>query len=327
MLKTSIDEVVIGAKLAEPIMLGDVLLCKAGVPISAQLKSALPKFGITEVTVESSDSDDIMESLNDLSNLPKSVYNRLLKLDISDLITCSKKIVDNLRDNDSSNDMLFALLDYDEGTLQHSVNVAYLAVIMGIHLHLPNKQLYDLALGSLLHDIGKLKIPHDILCKEGKLTDDEYALIKQHPYQGLCVLHSHECISTSVMQIILQHHEHYNGTGYPRKLKGSHIYKLARIVHICDVYEALCAKRSYKEPMKRREVRDKMFAGSNKLFDPILLQTFMQCIPLYLPGELVELNGRTGIVHSLDNVLTPIIYYNNSLVPLDVFEVLCAECA
>ena len=327
MIKTSIDTVSVGSILSESIVIGDVLLCKEGTPISAQLKNTLPKFGITEVVVRHSDSDDLTKDLMDLQHAPKAVFTKLLNLDISDLIKCASKIVDNLTDNDGSNDMLQLLLDYDEGTFQHSVNVAYLSVLVGIKMKLSNRQLYDLALGALLHDIGKLRIPHDVLNKPGQLTDNEYALIKQHPYQGLCVLERNSVISTSVLQIILQHHENYDGTGYPRHLKGDHSYLLARIVHVCDVYEALCAQRAYKSALARRLVRDKLMEGSNKQFDPKILKVFLETVPLYLPGELVNIGKHIGVVKEVTDLLNPTIIYNNEVMSLTAFEVLCSECA
>lgn len=327
MTKTSIDCVVVGSILAEPVIIGDVLLCKAGVPINAQLKNTLPKFGITEVAIESSPSDVLLEDFTDLSCISKTTYAKLLDLDISDIIKCANKIVDNLTDADASNDVMHMLLDYDENTFQHSVNVAYLAVIVGIKLHLTSKQLQDLALGALLHDIGKLKIPHDILCKPAALDDIEYAIIKQHPYQGLCLLQQNKKINSSVLQIVLQHHENFDGTGYPRHLKGEHSYLLARIVHICDVYEALCSQRAYKSALSRRLVRDKMMSGANTQFDPKLLKAFLEAVPLYLPGELVNIGKKVGIVKDVTDAMNPLIIYNNDVMPLTSFELLCSECA
>ena len=327
MIKTSIDCVVVGSILAEPIIIGDVLLCKAGAPVSAQLKNTLPKFGVTEVAIVETNGDHLFDAVTDLNNISLNTYDKLLNLDISDIVKCANKIVDNLTDSDVSNDVMHMLLDHDEDTFQHSVNVAYLAVIVGIRLRLSSRQLRELALGALLHDIGKLKIPKEILCKPAALDDVEYAIIKQHPYQGLCLLQQNKAISSSVLQIILQHHENFDGTGYPRHLKGEHSYVLARVVHICDVYEALCAKRSYKPALSRRLVRDKLMGGAGTMFDPRLLKAFLESVPLYLPGELVNIGKRVGIVKDVTDAMNPLIVYNNEVMPLTSFELLCSDCA
>lgn len=323
MLKTSIDAVALGSILAEPIVVNGVLLCKEGFPITAQLKHSLPKFGITEVTIQQQCSDALLESLSNIKDINTVTLNKLNSLSIDKLVLCARKIVDNLMEDSMSNQMLLALMDYDECTFQHSINVSYFSTLMGIKLRLDADRLYDLALGALLHDIGKLGIPLNILCKPDKLDAEEYRIMQGHPYYGVQALYNIEGISTSVIQIVLQHHENFDGTGYPRQLKGSHSYILARLVHICDVYEALCAKRPYKEPMPRVKARSIILEGSGTSFDPVLVQKFLEYMPMYLPGEIINIGSKSAIVQSCDDLNNPVVLYGNSLYHLNELESVC----
>lgn len=314
-----IDDVVTGSVLSEPVMVGQVMLVKAGVPMSDQLKRVLPKFGVTEVTVESLFTDEIDRSALNFTKLTNVTYLAMKRLDIANIIMCAKNLVSNSLQNEN-NTLLGILFDYDEGTYWHSVNVAEFAVTVGIGIGLTIDELHTLAIGALLHDIGKAEIPVEIINKPAKLTDEEFEVIKKHPFIGYLMSEELESLSSSVRQIIYQHHENYDGTGYPRKLYGKDSFRLARLIHICDVYEALCAKRPYKQQLPRRAVRDIMLAGSGTQFDPALLRKFFDTIPLYLVGETVESDGRVGIVCDIADGNHPLIYCDGDVYRLEDFE-------
>lgn len=314
-----INDVVTGSILAEPVTIGQVMLVRAGVPISEQLKQALPKFGVTEVTIESVFTDEIDKSALNFTKLTNVTYLAMKRLDIANVIMCAKNLVSNSLQNDDCA-LLGILFDYDEGTYWHSINVATFAVTVGINIGLTIDELHTLAIGALLHDIGKAEIPREIINKPEKLTDEEFEVVKEHPHIGYLMSKDSDSLNSSIRQIIYQHHENYDGTGYPRKLYGKNSFKLARLIHICDVYEALCAKRPYKEQLPRRVVREIMLDGSGTQFDPALLKRFFDTIPLYLVGETVESDGRVGIVCDIADGNHPLVYCDGVVSRLEDFE-------
>ena len=319
MKKVNINDMVVGSVLAEPVYINGVLLIKEGTPVSATLREAFKKFGLTEIPIESVFTENIDKSALSFSKLSNMTYLAVKRLDIDQIITCAKTLTQDLVSNDKC-PCLDILYEYDLGTYQHSLNVAELAVTCGINMGLSISDLNHLAMGALLHDIGKYEIPLDILNKPEKLNEYEYDIIKKHPQAGYDILKNYESIATPVKQIVWQHHENYDGTGYPRGLFGINSYRLARIIHICDVYEALCAKRSYKERLPRRVVREIMQKNSGTMFDPILLREFLSSIPLYFIGEEITVDNRVGIVSDNTDKDNPIIYCDGSKYWLSDFE-------
>jgi len=314
-LRVKVADVVIGSKILEPVRVNNTLLCKPGTTVSEQLKRTLPKFGITEVTI--SPNGLPREDLT-LSKLSDSVYDMIKHLNLNDLILCAKKLVDSAATEDTN--LLHALLEYDKSTYQHCMNVAVFSLMVGVHINLPLEDLTNLSLGALLHDVGKLSIPLDILNKPGKLDDDEYSLIKQHPFEGYRILSDAPEINAAIRQIVWQHHENWDGSGYPRHLKGRNSYRLARIVHACDVYEALCVKRSYKQPFSRTVVRQTLEQNSGTMFDPGILSAFLECMPMYLLGETVTQGHRTGVIIDVTDRMNPLVSCHDTVYTLRQFE-------
>lgn len=317
-IRVSVSDAVIGTKVLEPIKIGNTLLCKAGTVMSEQLKKTLPKFGITEVSVSDHVADGITKENLVLSDLSKDVYSIIKGLNINDLVMCAKTLVESAAAEDTN--LLHVLLEYDKSTYQHCMNVAVFTLMTGVFLDLPLEDLTNLALGALIHDVGKLSIPLDILNKPGKLETDEYEIIKSHPGKGYEMLLDVPEVSTAVRQIVWQHHENWDGTGYPRNLKGNNSYRLARIVHVCDVYEALCVKRSYKQPLPRRVVRQTLEQNSGTMFEPKILKAFLSCMPMYLLGETVTQGTRVGVVTDVTDKMNPLVSCHDTIYTLDEFE-------
>ncbi|MCM1215060.1 MAG: HD domain-containing protein [Lachnospiraceae bacterium] len=234
----------------------------------------------------------------------------LLKLDIDAVVDCADNLVEDLIGGEYSG-MLHLVFDYDLCTFTHSRNVTLLSLLAAIELGYPVKDLKTIAVGSLLHDIGKLHVPLDILDKPGRLTRDEFNIIKQHPQFGYEMVEDISSVSLAVKQIILQHHENYDGTGYPKCLDSTHGYRLARLVHICDVYEAMCARRPYKLPMPREDVRNFLIQNSGLMFDPSMVNKFLSAVPAYLIGEELTVCGVSCIVVSCSETDDPIIQYKD----------------
>lgn len=319
MKTVNIDDVAIGSVLAEPIVIGDVLLCKEGIPMSLSLKKSLKKFGVELVTIETIFTDRIDTNRINFSNLNNCVYLAIKQLDIDNIILCAKSLVASALEGEYQT-MLNVCFEEDTVTYKHSLNVANLAVTVGMRLGLSISQLKTLAVGSLLHDIGKSCIPMEIINKPGKLTKEEFELMKQHPIIGYNIVQSNYKLAAPEKQIILQHHENWDGTGYPNNLYGTNSYKLARIVHIIDAYEAMCARRPYKEPMPRRIVREALLQKSGSMFDPRLLKQVLSILPMYTVGEEITFEGRYGIVCDNTGYNEPLIFSDGAVYKLSDFE-------
>ncbi|KAA3506419.1 HD domain-containing protein [Agrobacterium vitis] len=166
------------------------------------------------------------------------------------------------------------LKDKDEGTFLHSLAVSALMITFGRNLGLNEEKIRLLGLGGLVHDLGKMVLPVELLRKPGKLTADELALVRTHPQRGYEMLKKEPYVSNAVLEICLSHHEKFDGSGYPHGLAGNDIPLVARIAAICDVYEALTTVRPYKRAWTQAEAIDTMIHSTGH-FDPDLLKAFV----------------------------------------------------
>jgi putative nucleotidyltransferase with HDIG domain len=221
-------------------------------------------------------------------------------LDISDAKQIVNNMVDSIIRNPNAQMCFTQLKERDEYTAQHSVNVCVLTITFGRHLGLNHSALNILGLGALLHDIGKLKIPLEILNKPGRLTEEEFIEMKKHPEYGQKILKEIHGLNQEVHDIVISHHERLAGHGYPNGLQGDDISFYSRIVAIVDVYDAITSDRCYHDGMKPTEALTKMYEWKATDFDIELLEQFIQCIGIYPVGSMVELsNGEVGVVIAL----------------------------
>lgn len=191
------------------------------------------------------------------------------------------------------------LKSQDEYTYAHSVAVCTLMVNVGRHIGLDDATVRTLGQAGLLHDIGKMGVPEDVLNKPGRLTDEEFALIKGHPEHGFLLLNDAPGIAEAALDVCRHHHEKMDGSGYPFGLPGGSLSIAARLGAICDVYDALTSDRVYKEAWQPAAAVGAMSSWEGH-FDPDLLFSFMQSIAVFPVGMLVRLrSNRLGIV--LDN--------------------------
>ncbi|MFZ5968625.1 MAG: HD-GYP domain-containing protein [Bacillota bacterium] len=217
------------------------------------------------------------------------VLNRISK-NIVDEITTSKNIMLSMVD----------IKNLDTYTYQHSVNVAILSLVLGIELQLNRNELYDLCMGALLHDIGMAFVPKKIVTKRGTLTAEEEAIIREHPMRGYEYLKDDIAMPAHAKVIALQHHEKIDGTGYPRKTKGDSINKLAKIVAVADVYDALTSDRPYKKSIPPSEAIEYIMGGAGTHFDFKIAETFVRKVVPYPVGTLVKLSdGNFGVIEQV----------------------------
>ncbi len=182
-------------------------------------------------------------------------------------------------------------------TSDHCLNVCVLAVAFGRQLGLDEQELEKVGLCGLLHDVGKMRVPEEILNKPTSLTHKEMALMKAHTVHGRNLLLAAKNVYTGSIDVAYSHHERMDGTGYPRKLKGAGIARFARIISIVDAYDAMTAKRCYSPAMTSTDALKEIYAGRGSQFDADLALEFIKTIGLYPPGSLVELyTGEIGFV-------------------------------
>ena len=186
----------------------------------------------------------------------------------------------------------------DDYSYLHSIAVCALMVNFARHLGLPDDTVREFGLAGLVHDIGKMDVPSEILNKPGRLTDEEFAIARLHPERGCAILDRAEAIPATAIDVCRHHHEKIDGTGYPFGLKGSEISLAARMGAICDVYDALTSDRAYKDAWSPIEAVTAMH-GWRGQFDRDLLFTFYQSIAVFPVGMVVRLRSqRLAIVLS-----------------------------
>ena len=223
------------------------------------------------------------------------------ELNIEEVKSVVSDMVDSIVRNPNAHMCLAQLKNRDEYTAQHSVNVCALTIAFGRHLGMDKIDLNLLGMAALLHDIGKLETPLEILNKPGRLTEDEFRVMKQHPEKGAELLKKMEGIPAAVIDVVFSHHERLAGHGYPQGLNAEEISYWSRLVAIVDVYDAITSDRCYHDGMKATEALTKMYSWREKDFDPELMEQFIHCIGIYPIGSLVELSdGEVGIVITLN---------------------------
>lgn len=192
-----------------------------------------------------------------------------------------------------------ALRQKDTYLLEHSVNVSCLLVSFGKHLGFSRDELKQLAVGGIIHDIGKVNVEDAVLQKPGRLTADEFEHIKLHQVFAVQIIKEIEGLSDISKNVCLMHHEKLDGTGYPNGLKGDELTLYGRLSSIVDIYDALTADRCYKQGMTSAEAFKIILSLTPNHLDAALVYKFINCIGVFPVGSLVELSdGRIGIVWS-----------------------------
>jgi HD-GYP domain-containing protein (c-di-GMP phosphodiesterase class II) len=208
-----------------------------------------------------------------------------------------ENMIDSVFRNQDALLPLARLKDHDNYTFQHSVSVSALLVSFGRGLKLERSIIKEIAIGGLLHDVGKAKVPDEILNKPAKLTDAEFAKMKSHVVQSILILQNTPGISQIALDVAGQHHERYDGTGYPNKLKGNEISLYGRMGAIVDVYDAITSERVYHKGMTPTAALGRLLEWSKYHFDPALVRAYVKCVGIYPTGSLVRLeSGRLGVV-------------------------------
>jgi HD-GYP domain-containing protein (c-di-GMP phosphodiesterase class II) len=198
---------------------------------------------------------------------------------------------------------LTRLKDKDNYAYAHCIDACGLSVAFGRHLGLSLEAIEDLAVGTLMFDIGKLQLPEALLKKPGRLTDSEFSLIRRHVEFGTEMVSKMKGVNRNIVSIVLHHHERHDGKGYPRGVRGSRIPVNGRIAALVDCFDAITSDRPYSAAISAYDAVQMIYAWRDKDFQADIVEQFIQCIGLYPTGTLVELsNGEVGLVIAQNRV-------------------------
>ena len=272
-----------------------------GTPITQQYIDRLRKLGIKALSVTSLNPsfqllppEDIVQEKTRVVAIHRvtEAFDDIIvsnTLNIEPLEQVAETILFDLFKQRSNLVQMTDLRLYDSYTFAHCVNVAILSAMIGSFCHLSKKDMLDLVLGSMLHDIGKVNVPLEILNKPSSLSPDEFDVVKQHPEIGRMKLKEIHAFDNIIpLTIVSQHHEHLDGTGYPHNLEGSSIHKFARIVAVADVYDALTSDRPYKKAYKPHIAYKIMTSCCKGQFDEDMLNIFFNNVALYPVGTIIK---------------------------------------
>ncbi|MGE4282877.1 MAG: HD-GYP domain-containing protein [Clostridia bacterium] len=244
---------------------------------------------------------NIESSKIETSTVSKRQLHTKKQLKIEEISQISKSIVEEVLTNKSTLISLVDIKSMDNYTYEHCVNVAILSLVLGVEFGLKHKELNELCIGAILHDIGKVFISKEILNKSSELTEEEYNLIKEHTTKGYEYLKDSRDLPATAKVIILQHHEKIDGTGYPKGIEEFQIHTLAKIVAITDVYDALTSDRPYRRALSPNEVIEMLMGSAGRHFDFMMVQAFVRKIVPYPVGTLVKLsNGEVAVVEEIN---------------------------
>ena len=295
-------------ELARSIHHKNNVLLSTGVKNLHKYKAKLKSIGINYVYIEDKYSTDIkvdyvikdelrekgqqrIRKFMDDIKFNKSINVRQIKDTVSD-------IVDDILNN--SDNIIVNMLDiknFDDYTFEHSVNVAVYSIILGKSLNYSVNELNKLGVGAIMHDVGKILIPPEILFKEARLNQQEYEIVKDHSELGYDYIKEISEISPVSKTAILSHHERLDGSGYPRNLKDEDIHDFAKIVAVTDVYDALTSDRTYRKRWPVHEAISYIMSNSDDKFDNYFVNKFIRNLAIYPNGTMVKLSdGRKAIV-------------------------------
>lgn len=210
--------------------------------------------------------------------------------------TITNELMKAIHDNDAIAVDINALKTSDEYTFKHSVDVATMSMIIAKKLGMSRQDIYNIGIAGLLHDMGKSKIPSEILNKPARLNDEEFSVMKKHSILGYEILKEKNEFSTAIPLAVLQHHEKMDGSGYPLGVNADKISPYAKILSVADVYDALVTERPYKKSLSQRTAIEIIMSMTGEL-DIEAMRSFFDSVILYPVDSNVELsNGETARV-------------------------------
>lgn len=300
-----------GMKLGRPVFDSEGrILLREGVVLTERFIKRLKKLGIPSVYINNGFLPDVefndvisettrFEAMACVKNLFQeySVHKCLSLQGLKKVENIVEEIIEDLLANKNLVVNMADIRSHDAYTFGHSVNVCVLSCITGIRLGYDRKRLSLLARGAIMHDIGKTLIPLKILNKPGSLTPDEMEVVRRHCENGYRILLEMSGFSKVSAIVALQHHERYDGSGYPEGLRGSAIHEFAVITGVADMYDAITSDRVYRNAFNAHEAYEMLAATGDFLFRYDVVRAFLYHVAAYPLGSLVELSdGSIGVV-------------------------------
>ncbi|MDM8533147.1 HD-GYP domain-containing protein [Clostridiaceae bacterium HSG29] len=237
-------------------------------------------------------------------NETKEVFNSLMISDDLDFKSIEKNVKEMLPDMIRNNDVLMRLSQLkrsDDYTFEHSLRVSILAANLAKWLGYNDAQIQEVAEAGLLFDIGKMKLPQYILKKGGKITSEELSILEKHTQLGYNILLKTKGVSSAIKYAALQHHERMDGSGYPLRLKSGQIHEYAKIVMICDIFDAMTSKKPYGKGVSKIEAAEYLNWNTDSSFDTKMVYILIHKISEYMLGKKVILNtGEAGKIVYVD---------------------------
>lgn len=271
-------------------------------PTQSQPESSLPRKRVSYINKV--DVGQEMETavlrFEDAQQTAKAIMSGLRvgrALDLNNARNVVNQCVESVLRNESALLLLTKIKHQDEYTAEHCINVSILAAAFGKHLGLLEGEIRTLALCGLLHDVGKTRIPHNVLNKPGALTPQEFDVMRHHTTHGRDILMATARSLSAAVDVAFSHHERMDGSGYPRGLRAEQIPYFAKIIGLVDTYDAITSNRVYDKGRASMQALDIIHKHRGAQFDEELANAFIQMIGIYPPGSIVEMvNGEVGIV-------------------------------
>lgn len=280
----------------------------------------LKREGYDGVYIQDELSSDIVLEGPISSVLRKAGMGCVKKRDVDECGKIAEEIVEELSKKS------YTALDFsdfrtnEDYIYAHSVNVAILCCLVGSGFGMNNTELRNLVWAALIHDIGKLDIPSIIRNKAGRLTREEYQIMKSHSILSYEYIKDRNSISAHIKKAVRSHHENVDGSGYPDGTLGEEQSLFTKILHVVDVYDALISRSPYKKPYSPQEASEYLMGGCGILFDKEVVSMLLKYVPLYPKGtDVVFADGRKGIIYKNEGVhnLRPVVrLYDGTLIDL-----------
>ncbi|MFQ5704268.1 MAG: HD-GYP domain-containing protein [Gemmatimonadales bacterium] len=283
----------------------------------AELRQRMVQGGVTNIIVEPPVEGETPADSEEAKQVAKRTYEQSVAVtkevinsvrmgrtaSVKKVKRAVQGIVDQVLKNETSLVGLTTIRDYDEYTFTHSVNVCIFSVAIGKRLALSKLQLYDLGLAALLHDVGKSRVPQEVLNKSGALTDEEWKIMQSHPWLGVLTLfqlRGYGEIPYRPMIVAHEHHMKIDLTGYPKSIRTRNMAMFSRIVAVADAFDAATSRRTYQTvPIQPDQVLKEMWENRRRGQDPVLVKAFINLLGIYPVGTCVILDTyELAIVHA-----------------------------
>lgn len=302
---------------------GKVLL-SVGTVLNISQINRIRQNGYSYIYIKDENLDDIkydnnvetlkQKTIRRLPNMFQSVINGN-KESLKESFKTIYDLTDYIIKEADINTNLYEISKYDDYTYIHCVDTGIMSIILGRALKMNENDLKELGTSAMLHDIGKIVVPSELINKKGPLTPEEFEEVKKHTVYGYRILKSADMFSDNILEGVLEHHERVDGKGYPIGMKGDQINKFAKIISLCDVFTAISANRSYRSRFSPNEAYEFILSNVNSMFDEQIVDNFRKNFYIYPVGVRVRLSNKLeGYVIDQNTSFPdrPIIRVNNN---------------